>query len=115
MRAMRMTRKLLLGLALLSGWTARGAGQQTTGSTREQTARELMRAISAHDTVVLRRFVDEHFVTSGPDARPAAARAARLAALLFGLGQLEVRSVDTSVVNEVAAVVQGKRTEEWQR
>src|SRR5215207_4301970 len=113
MIAMRMTRMFVLGLTLLFGWAVRGAGQQTTGSTREQTARELLRAVSAHDSVVLRRFVDEHFVTSGPDARPAAVRAARLAALLFNLGQLEVRSVDTSVANEAAAVVQGKRTEEW--
>jgi CubicO group peptidase (beta-lactamase class C family) len=112
---MRITNRILLGLTLLSGWTARGAGQQPTASLREQTARELMRAVSAHDTVVLRRFVEEHFVTSGPDARPAAVRATRLADFLFNLGQLDVRSVDTSSASEVAAVVQGKRTEEWRR
>jgi CubicO group peptidase (beta-lactamase class C family) len=112
---MRMTRMFVLGLTLLLGWTGQSAGQQRTVLSREQTARELLRAVSAHDSVVLRRFVDEHFVTSGPDARPAAVRAARLAALLFNFGQLEARSVDTSVANEVAAVVQGKRTEEWLR
>ncbi|MEP7347300.1 MAG: serine hydrolase domain-containing protein, partial [Gemmatimonadaceae bacterium] len=112
---MRMSRKILLGLTLLSAWTATGAAQQSKGPTREQTARELLRAINTRDTAAIRRFVDEHFVTSGPDARPPAARAARLAELTSELGQLDVRSVDTSTANEVAAVVRGQRTEEWLR
>jgi len=82
---------------------------------REETARALLRVLNTRDTAALRRFVDEHFVTSGPDARPAAVRAARLAALTSDLGQLEVRSVDTSAANEVAALVRGQRTEEWLR
>src|SRR5262249_48196362 len=107
--------KVSLGLTLLAAWTATGAGQQSKEPTRETTARELVRAINTRDTAVIRRFVDEHFVTSGPDARPAAARAARIAALTSDLGQLEIRSVDTSTANEVATVVRGQRTEEWQR
>ncbi len=78
-------------------------------------ARELLRVINTRDTAAIHRFVDARFVTSGPDARPAATRAARLAELTADYGQLDVRSVDTSVVNEVAAVTRGQRTEEWVR
>ena len=112
---MRRLTTLFLGLSLLCAWTATAAGQQSTGSKREGTARELLRVINTRDTAALHRFVDEHFVTSGPDARPAAERAARLAALTSELGQLELRSVETSTANEVAAVVRGERTEEWLR
>ena len=110
---MHMTRKLLLGLTLLSAWTATGAAQQSRSPTREETARELLRVINTRDTAAIRRFVEQHFVTSGPDARPAPARAARIAELTSELGQLDVRRVDTSTVNEVTAVARGQRTEEW--
>lgn len=112
---MRMTRKALLGVALLSVWTVAGGGQQSGSPNREETARELLRVINTRDTATIRRFVDEHFVTSGPDARPSATRAARLVELTSDVGQLDVRSVDTSVPNEVTAVARGQRTEEWLR
>src|SRR3954469_12964830 len=58
-RAMRMTRKLVLVLALVFGYTTRGAGQQT-GSTWQRVTLELLSAMNARDTAALRRFVDAH-------------------------------------------------------
>ena len=112
---MRRTVKLLMGLMLLSALTTAGDAQPARGSTREQTARELLRVINTRDTAAIRRFVEQNFVTSGPDARPAPVRAARLAELTSELGQLDVRRVDTSTANEVTAVTRSQRTEEWTR
>lgn len=112
---MRTTRIALLGLMLLCVWTSSSGSQQSRETSRAELAREFVRSFNARDTVVLRRFVDEHFVTSGPEILPPAARVARLARLLAEVGQLELQSVDTSSANEVAAMVEGKRTEEWLR
>jgi CubicO group peptidase (beta-lactamase class C family) len=112
---MRVTGNIVLGLTLLSAWTATATAQQASGPGRDRTARELLRVINTRDTAAIRRFVDAHFVTSGPDARPSAVRAARLVELTSDHGQLDVRRVDTSAANEVTAVARGQRTEEWLR
>jgi CubicO group peptidase (beta-lactamase class C family) len=114
-RAMRMIGKFLLGFTLLAAGTAMATARQSKGPTREEMARELLRVINTRDTASIRRFVEQHFVTTGPDARPAPARAARIAELTSGLGQLDVRRVDTTTANEVTAVALGQRTEEWMR
>src|SRR5690349_4346015 len=85
-RAMPMTNKLVLALALVFGFATRGAGQQATGSAQQRLTLELLRAMNARDTVALRRFVDAHFVTSGPDVPAPAVRVARLGALRTNLG-----------------------------
>ena len=54
---------------------------------------ELLRAMNARDTVALRRFVEEHFVTSGPDVPTPAVRVARLGAIRTNLGQLEFQKL----------------------
>ena len=112
---MHVTRNVLLVLALLFGYTSRGAGQQTSGSTRQRMTLELLSAMNARDTVALRRFVDEHFVTSGPGVPTPAVRVARLGAIRTNLGALEFQRVDTSGPNEFVVLVQAPRTEEWFR
>src|SRR5947208_13597740 len=109
------TRKLVLVLALVFGYASRSAGQQATDSTRQRLTLELLRAMNARDTVALRRFVDEHFVTSGPDVPTPAVRVARLGAIRTNLGELQFQRVDTGGPNEFVALLQAPRTEEWFR
>jgi hypothetical protein len=108
-----MTRKLLLVLAPMFGYATRGAGQQTTESTRQRMALELLSAMNARDTVALRRFVEAHFVTSGPGVPAPAVRVTRLSTIRTNLGELEFRKVDSSSANEFVALVRSPRTEEW--
>src|SRR5262245_43940222 len=110
-----MTRNLLLMLALVFGFTSRVAGQQAAGSTRQRMTLDLLRAMNARDTVALRRFVDEHFMTSGPGVPTPEVRVGRLLALRTNLGALEFQRADTGGPNEYVALVQNPRTEEWSR
>jgi hypothetical protein len=112
---MRMTRNLLMVLALVLGHTSRVASQQTTGSPRQRMTLELLRAMNARDTVALRRFVAEHFVTSGPGVPTPEVRVGRLLAIRTNLGALEFQRADTGGANEYVALVQNRRTEEWSR
>ena len=112
---MRMTGNLLLVLALVVGSTSRIAGQQTAASPRQRMTLELLRAMNARDTVALRRFVDAHFVTSGPNAPTPEVRVGRLLAIRTNLGALDFQRADTSGPNEYVALVQNRRTEEWSR
>ena len=112
---MRRTGNLLLVLALVVGSTGRIAGQQTAASPRQRMTLELLRAMNARDTVALRRFVDAHFVTSGPNAPTPEVRVGRLLAIRTNLGALDFQRADTSGPNEYVALVQNRRTEEWSR
>ena len=104
---MRMTRKLLLVLALAFGYASPGAGQQTAGSTRQRMTLELLSAMNARDTVALRRFVDEHFVTSGPGATTPAVRVARLGAVRTNLGARFHRTINAHHRSIAAAIEVG--------
>jgi CubicO group peptidase (beta-lactamase class C family) len=112
---MRMTRHLLLVLAMLFGYASHVAAQQTTASPRQRMTLDLLRAMNARDTVALTRFVNEHFVTSGPGAPTPEVRVGRLLALRTNLGPLEFQRVDTGAHNEYVTLVQNPRTEEWSR
>ena len=110
---MHMTRRCLLTLALVLGYTTPSAGQQTDAD--RQTTLELLRAMNARDTVALRRFVDDHFVTSGAGVPTPEVRVGRLLAIRSNLGQLDFAKVDTGGANEFVSLVENKRTEEWSR
>src|SRR4051812_24396218 len=99
-RVMHTTRKLAVVLALVLGHSTRGAGQQPTASAQQQMARDLLTAMNARDTVALRRFVDAHFVTSGPGVPAPAVRVERLLTIRSNLGQLEFQRADTGGPNE---------------
>jgi CubicO group peptidase (beta-lactamase class C family) len=86
-----------------------------TNPAAEQTVRELVRAMNAGDRAALRSFVDQRFVTDGPNGVPAAERVNRLQRLVSIFGNLTIRSVDASRANEPTAVVQSGRTEAWRR
>ena len=112
---MRTTRKLLLLLTLLFGYTTPGAAQQSPVSAPRQLTLDLLGAMNARDTVALRRFVDAHFVTTGPGVPTPQVRVERLLSIRTNLGELSFQKVDTGGPNELVALVRAPRTEEWFR
>jgi CubicO group peptidase (beta-lactamase class C family) len=101
---------LLLGIV-----AAPATAQQASASGAEQVVRELVRVMNAGDRAAIRAFVDERFVTAGPNAVPAEERVARLGRLRSIFGDLSIRSIDAGRDSEVSAVVQSGRTEAWRR
>ena len=108
---MRTTGKLALMFALVFGSTTRAAAQQAPDPARQRMALDLLRAMNARDTVALRRFVDEHFATSGPGVPSPAERVTRLGRIRSNLGELQFRKVDSSTANEFVTLVQSPRTD----
>jgi CubicO group peptidase (beta-lactamase class C family) len=84
-------------------------------SPTEQTLRELVRVMNTGDQGALRGFVEQRFVTQGPNAVPTEARVERISNVRGMFGDLSIRSVDASKSSEVSALVQSARTESWAR
>jgi CubicO group peptidase (beta-lactamase class C family) len=108
---MDIAKKALLALALLLGYTTPIAAQRPDAD--RQATLELLRVLNARDTVALRRFVDVHFLTSGPGVPTPDGRVGRLLTIRSNLGQLDFTRVDSAGSNEFVSLVQNKRTEEW--
>ncbi|MDQ3950876.1 MAG: beta-lactamase family protein, partial [Gemmatimonadota bacterium] len=112
-------RSVVATLLLLAAVQAPPATAQqpasATSTTAEQTLRELVRVINAGDRAALRRFVEQRFVTDGPNAVPAEERVARLSRLRGTFGDFSIRTVDAARGAEATALVQSGRTESWAR
>src|SRR3954464_7975599 len=67
----------------------------------EQMLRELVRVLNAGDAATTRKFIDEHFVTSGPDVPSPTERAERLARLHDIFGEMAVRDLSSARAAEV--------------
>ena len=77
----------------------------------ERTVRELVRVMNLGNQDTLRRFVESRFVVTGPGAIPVGDRVERLSFVAADLGKMRIHKVDTA--NDVAALVQSERTEQW--
>ena len=110
---MRSPHVLLPALASLLLAMPTPSSSQQPGA--EQTLRAFVRAFNSSDAATIRRFVDEHFVISGPNTPTPEQRAERLSFIAAQQGTLTVRSVDTSRANQPSALVQSGRTEAWRR
>jgi CubicO group peptidase (beta-lactamase class C family) len=112
-REMRAIGALMLVGSLTGSLPTLACAQQPAAG--EQTVRELVRAMNARDTAALRGFVTEHFITSGPSAVPVPVRVERLVNLASRFGELAVHRVEPPSGNELSALVQSARTEDWIR
>jgi len=106
---------LLAAVPVLPAAAQQPAAQAASSTAAEQTVRELVRVMNTGDPATVRAFVNERFVSSGPNAIPAEERVARLGRLRSVFGDLGIRSIDASRGSEASAVVQSGRTEAWMR
>ena len=94
---------------------ANGLSLTAQQPTAEQTLRDLVRVMNSGDRAALRAFVEQRFVTNGPNAVSADERVNRLSNVRGRFGELAIRNVDATRAGEPSALVQSGRLESWAR
>ena len=91
------------------------AQAMTPRAASERALRDLVRVMNIGNRDSLERFINERFVTSGPQSVPTADRLERLMWLRSTFGELTLRTVDSVAPSRASGVAQSSRTEAWRR